>query len=216
MPCSSDRRQDILEVNWDSKVRTLVALFQFIAFSAFAQPIFKKSNLKEPDVLHLKTVGKVALPQTGFRVYISLSEVCMLSRYYARVFEKMRHRFPEMTWIGVFPNPFSNDSTIKLFASRNNLKFTFCRDSLAIFSKSVDWTVTPEALVLGPENSILFKGRIDDFYVAIGRHKTKTSQHFLQTALASIQKGQAPEKPFVPPLGCIIDFRLWDPDLKSE
>jgi hypothetical protein len=197
-------------VNWGCKVRALVLLFQFAVFTGLAQPVFQKSISGKPDLQNLRVSTEGKLTKSGIRVFVSLSEVCMLSRYYARVLEKMRLRFPEMAWIGVFPNPFSTDSSIRRFARNNHLKFTLCRDSAAKFTQSVGWKVTPEVVVLGPENEVLYKGRIDDFYVEIGRHKSTTSQHFLKTALSSLQNGQKPIQPFVPPVGCVIDFRLWE------
>lgn len=111
-------------------------------------------------------------------------------------------------FFGIYPNPFSTDATISEFAKENGLSFGMWKDPEATFCKNQKLTVTPEVLVIRNEK-VLYKGRIDDFYVGIGRHKMTTTKRFLETALQEIALGKTPEWPYVEPIGCVIDFRLW-------
>lgn len=150
----------------------------------------------------------------NLQVWLSLSEVCMISRYYAKELNLMHTNLKKQGVFlgGFFPNAFSTDSSIKDFQMANQLLFPLFKDSLGHFAKAGGIRITPEVLVLNAAGQIQYKGRIDDFYVAIGRHKTRVSNSYLKNALNAILKGEKPTHPFVEPVGCVIDFSLWESD----
>lgn len=149
--------------------------------------------------------------QAHFQVWISLSEVCMISRYYAIELNQLHTNLRNQGIFlgGFFPGAFSSDSSIQEFREKNKLTFPLFRDSLALFAKSANIRKTPEVVVVDSAGQVQYKGRIDDFYVAIGRHKTRVSQTYLLDALRNLMNGKPPEKKMVEAIGCLIDFTLW-------
>jgi hypothetical protein len=145
-------------------------------------------------------------------VLISLSEVCMLSQYYSKEIERLRADWQQkgIEFVGVFPNPFSSEESMKAFAAEQNLHFPLIRDEKAIFSKKYSITKTPEILLLDTAFRVLYQGPVDDFYVAIGRHKTRKTKTWLEDALKSIDLNQPIPIKKTPAVGCIIDFSLWE------
>lgn len=156
------------------------------------------------------TLDSLSQKTNNILVFITLSEVCMLSRYYAKEIEHMKNRWAkaEVRFYGVFPNPFSTAPQVEEFMKENQVRFAMLADSGGRFCKANQLKVTPEALVV-KNGLVIYRGRIDDFYVAIGRHKTTTTRRFLEEALQAAQKGKTPVSPFVLPVGCVIDWRLW-------
>jgi hypothetical protein len=142
----------------------------------------------------------------------------MLSRYYSKEIESLSKTYSGngVQFFGVFPNPFSTDSVILDFAKEENLTFQLLRDAHGFFSKTIPFTVTPEAVVLNGEGEILFQGRIDDFYVAVGKHKSRKARAFLSEALESILAGKQLSEPYIKPVGCVIDRRLWGPKKENS
>jgi hypothetical protein len=65
-------------------------------------------------------------------------------------------------------------------------------------------TVTPEAVVVQPDGSIAYRGRIDNFYAALGRPRRVVTEHDLRDALDAVSSGKAVAKPDVHPVGCYI------------
>jgi hypothetical protein len=51
-------------------------------------------------------------------------------------------------------------------------------------------TVTPEAVVLGPDGSRVYRGRIDDRYLAPGKYRLTPTTHELRDALDAVLAGR--------------------------
>jgi hypothetical protein len=69
--------------------------------------------------------------------------------------------------------------------------------------------VTPEAAVMTADGELVYHGRIDDRYLALGRWKREASRHDLELALQALVDHQ-PFPPSQPGVGCAIT------PLKSE
>jgi thiol-disulfide isomerase/thioredoxin len=65
-------------------------------------------------------------------------------------------------------------------------------------------TITPEAIVVGPGNAVLYRGRIDDLYVAIGKKRYQATTHDLRDALDAIVAGKPVATPRTEAVGCAI------------
>jgi hypothetical protein len=67
-------------------------------------------------------------------------------------------------------------------------------------------TVTPEAAVYAG-GRIVYRGRIDDRYVDLGRERLEPTVHDLADALAAVVSGKPVPNPVTQPVGCFIaDF----------
>ena len=65
-------------------------------------------------------------------------------------------------------------------------------------------TVAPEAFVIGRDGVILYRGRIDDRYVAIGKRKPAPTTRDLRDALQAVLEDRPVRNPVTKPLGCFI------------
>ncbi len=65
-------------------------------------------------------------------------------------------------------------------------------------------TVTPEAVVVGKNGDVLYRGRIDDNYAAFGKKRAASRQHDLIDALAAIATGQPVKLKRTEAIGCLI------------
>ena len=69
-------------------------------------------------------------------------------------------------------------------------------------------TRTPEAAVFiheGPASRLIYRGRIDNRYIDIGRARPKPTSHDLQNAIDSALSGGVGATPRITqPVGCII------------
>jgi AhpC/TSA family len=70
--------------------------------------------------------------------------------------------------------------------------------------KLIQATVTPEAVVLGKHGEVLYRGRIDDLYAALGKKRAVATTRDLCDALDSITAGKAVKKPETKAIGCLI------------
>ena len=65
-------------------------------------------------------------------------------------------------------------------------------------------TVTPEAVVVGRKGELLYRGRIDDGYAALGKKRAAVTEHDLQEALDAIAAGKPVKKSETKAIGCLI------------
>ena len=65
-------------------------------------------------------------------------------------------------------------------------------------------TVTPEAVVIDAQGDIRYRGRIDNFYAAIGKPRQQVTIHDLRDALDAVLAGKPVPNPETKALGCTI------------
>lgn len=70
--------------------------------------------------------------------------------------------------------------------------------------KATGAAITPTAVVIRPDGSIAYRGRIDNSYAAIGVQRRVVTQHDLRDALDSVFAGRPVARPEEPPVGCYI------------
>jgi len=63
---------------------------------------------------------------------------------------------------------------------------------------------TPEAIVLGPEGQQLYRGRIDNRFVELGKSRYQPTESDLQEALDAILQGKPAPHPVTRTIGCAI------------
>lgn len=64
-------------------------------------------------------------------------------------------------------------------------------------------SLTPEACVL-VEGELVYRGRIDDRFFALGKQRAAPTTRDLRTALDAVLAGQTPSRPWPPAIGCHI------------
>ena len=64
--------------------------------------------------------------------------------------------------------------------------------------------INPTAVLIKPDESIAYRGRIDNFYAAIGKTRRVVTEHDLRDALDAVIAGRPVAKPEAPPVGCYI------------
>ena len=67
-------------------------------------------------------------------------------------------------------------------------------------------TVTPEAVVVDTRGTIRYRGRIDNFYAALGKPRQRATSRDLRDALDAVLAGKMVERPRTAALGCYITF----------
>ena len=65
-------------------------------------------------------------------------------------------------------------------------------------------TVTPEAAVIAPDGSLLYRGRIDDQWAALGRKRRQVTSRDLRAALDAVLSNRPVSNSRTDPVGCKI------------
>ena len=83
-------------------------------------------------------------------------------------------------------------------------KLPIVQDTAHKLIDSAGATITPEAVVTGPGRKILYRGRIDNFYAALGKPRRQATEHDLRAALDEILAGKPVSSPRTKAVGCYI------------
>ena len=85
------------------------------------------------------------------------------------------------------------------------LRATSIIDKSWLLANETGATVTPEAVVITPAGRA-YRGRIDDWYLALGKSRAAATSHDLRDVLDAVLAGK-PVKPGAPAVGCYIERR---------
>ena len=82
-------------------------------------------------------------------------------------------------------------------------------DRSRIIAKQAKASVTPQAVVIDRAGAIRYRGRIDNFYAALGKPRQQVTERDLRDALDAVLSGRPVPKPETQALGChIVDPTL--------
>jgi len=77
-------------------------------------------------------------------------------------------------------------------------------DSSQKLVKAAGATITPEAAIIGPSGQVLYRGRIDNVYAALGKRRPEATEHDLRKALDEILSGKPVSTNQTQAIGCYI------------
>lgn len=140
--------------------------------------------------------------------YIFIAEECPISIYMVKPLKKAIDTYGEsVTFYAVFPKSNSTKETAQRFLDTYKLDgIEILLDTDQSFSKKTGASITPEAIIINEEESILYRGRISDAYAAPGRMKHGPRNNDLVDVLNALQNGQTVKTPWKPAIGCFITF----------
>ena len=77
-------------------------------------------------------------------------------------------------------------------------------DSSQQLVKAAGATITPETAIIGPSGQVLYRGRIDNVYAALGKRRPEATERDLRKALDEILSNKPVSTPQTQAIGCYI------------
>ena len=187
----------------------------FALLSLFAQCISAESKDKATvDNVALSIRDAKGAAQTPFElkgavasVLIFVTHDCPISNAYARELERLRHDYApqKFRFQLIYVDPDLKLDTLEKHNSEYGLtNYTSILDSSHALVKATGAAVTPEAVVVGANGKILYRGRIDNLYSAFGKSRGQATERDLRQALDAILKGRPVPNPRTKVIGCYI------------
>lgn len=141
-------------------------------------------------------------------VFIFLSETCPICQNQTLTLRQLYNDFSDkgISFTGVFPNlEFSSKQSIDMFGKKYKIDFALTRDEEQKLTKRYSTTTTPEVIVLNNQsNQVLYRGKVDNSFEAIGKKRQVITEHYLRWALESVLSGQPVQTTETKPVGCFI------------
>lgn len=142
-------------------------------------------------------------------VLLFVSTDCPISNRYAPDIRKLYDAYGKagVTFWLVYPNPAESAADIRDHLKAFSFPGTALRDVKHDLAKAAGATITPEAAVYNGKGALVYRGRIDDRYSAVGIEKAQAGRRDLQDAIASALAGTPVKQKFTQAVGCYIaDF----------
>lgn len=139
-------------------------------------------------------------------VFLFIRTDCPISNRYAPEIRRLYGKFASsgVTFWLVYPDPDESVETIRQHLKEYEYHFGVLRDPLHTLVKLTGVRVTPEAAVFLPGKRMVYRGRVDNRYIAFGKARPAPTTHNLERVLETILEGRPITVKTTTAIGCFI------------
>lgn len=164
-----------------------------------------RADLLPPENFHVPCVSKDSLT-----VYVFLHDDCVISRFYTPALSALdaQYRQRHIGIIGLFPHAGITAAAVDNFRTEFGIPFPLAKDSAQAMARQLGISVMPEVAVVDVESKrLLYRGRIDDSYVRVGKRNLHPKKNDLTEVLDAWLSGHPPSETIkTQAIGCLITF----------
>ena len=137
-------------------------------------------------------------------VFVFTTSDCPISNRYAPEVQRLASVFgSQAKFVLVYPVAADTSPVIDEHKKKFGYTFEHVRDTEQKLVKRIGVTVTPEVAVMNGD-TVLYRGRIDDRYVELGRERARPTTHDLEDALKAAIAGTPIARKETRAVGCIL------------
>jgi hypothetical protein len=130
---------------------------------------------------------------------------CPISNRYAPEIKRLAAHFDgRVTFKLIYPVPSDTAAAIASHVKKFGYPFEWARDSGQQLVKQTGVSVTPEVAVLNSAGTMVYRGRIDDRYVAFGKDRPQPTVRDLERSLEAVIAGKRVPVAETTAIGCFI------------
>jgi hypothetical protein len=138
------------------------------------------------------------------RVLVFTTTDCPISNRYAPEIQRLAAKFSgKATFVLVYPVPADSPDVIREHHQKFGYSIESIRDTGHQLVKQSGVTVTPEVAVMAGVRMV-YRGRIDDRYIELGRDRIKATRHDLEDALDALIAGKPVAQSETQAIGCFL------------
>lgn len=140
-------------------------------------------------------------------VVVFFSESCPICQKYTPTLRDLRNRFESdsVRFLLVFPDTMTSDSEITAYEKKYKSGWKLLRDYKQQLTTAVDARTTPEVFVISSNDSVVYRGRIDNWFSAPGRMRGVITSHELQDCLEAYTRHRSYKVASTHAIGCLIE-----------
>ncbi|RYY13462.1 MAG: redoxin domain-containing protein [Cytophagaceae bacterium] len=146
--------------------------------------------------------------QQRVTVYVFLAETCPISQQATLPLRELHARYAAqgVRLVGVFPGSTATAASLSEFGRKYAVPFPLQLDPGQKLTRRLKARITPEAVVVAADgHTILYQGRLNDQYAALGERRSLSQHHELADALADLAAGRPVAVPRTEAIGCFIE-----------
>jgi peroxiredoxin len=156
------------------------------------------------------TAGRVHTPEEWRAaqsvVFFFIATECPISNRYAPEINRIAaaHEKRGIKFYAVHSDPDVTAEVARQHAQDYGYRMPILLDPAQRLAQQFGVTLTPTAIIITPNQELLYRGRIDNQHVAFGKYRPRATRHDLRDALATRLRGKAIRQPFPPGIGCAL------------
>lgn len=143
----------------------------------------------------------------GFAVLFFVLQDCPISNYYAREIRRVCDRYGPrgVSCTLVHVDPHLSDAAALAHANEYGHRgYPVVVDRQHRLVKATGATVTPEVAVITDTGDVAYRGRINDFYAALGKSRRQVTDRTLRDAIDALLSGKPASAKRTQAVGCYI------------
>ena len=139
-------------------------------------------------------------------VFIFVATDCPNSNSYAPVLARLYRRYSThgVAFFNIYSDPVETATTVHKHDSDFQVPFAALLDPHQTLARETGARSTPEVVILGPQGQQLYRGRIDNRFIAPGQTRYQPTENDLEETLDAILSGKAAPHPVTRAIGCAI------------
>jgi hypothetical protein len=138
-------------------------------------------------------------------VLVFTTTECPISNRYAPEIQRLAERFAgKVTFKLVYPVPSDTGPMIREHVRKFGYALAWQRDDAQALVKQTGVTVTPEVAIFDAAGKQIYRGRIDDRYIAFGKDRPQPTVRDLERSLDAIIAGKPVPVAQTQAIGCFI------------
>jgi hypothetical protein len=186
--------------------RLSASQFLFIAGALLLALAFHFANAAQKTALHLDGTPADPFQEAAGKpvVLVFVRTDCPISNRYAPLIQRISARFAGKAgfWL-VYPGKTASPEKIRRHEREYNYKLPALRDPQQVLVTQAQVQITPEAAVFDASHRLLYHGRINNWYEALGHSRPAATTHELEDAIQAALNGNTPPRS-APGAGCYI------------
>lgn len=142
-------------------------------------------------------------------VYVFLHDECVISQYFTPQLAKLYSTYKDkrVGFTGYFPNNNSTPEDMVSFGDEFGLEFPLLEDYDKKWTRTFGITITPEVAVWDHRRQdLVYRGRIDDSFVRVGKRKLHIQHHDLKDIIDAWIANEELTFTSTRAIGCYISF----------
>jgi hypothetical protein len=139
-------------------------------------------------------------------VFVFVRADCPISNRYAPEIARLVEAFGprQVTFWLIYPDPSATPDALQAHAAEYAYPCPILRDPRHLLVELTGATITPEVAVFAGRERMIYRGRIDDRYLDLGRARPAPTTRDLEAALEAGLAGRAPREATTRAVGCFI------------
>lgn len=149
-------------------------------------------------------------------VLVLLDTGCPIANRYAPELNEYQKRCRDsgVEFYGLLSDPLLTREDAVRFRDEYKLTYPVIWDSAGDLALRLKPTHFPECFVVSEDDRIVYRGRIDNRFAAIGRLRGKITEFELRDAIDAVSTGSTPSIAYQAPVGCV--FESWTEQLPES